>query len=220
MSTDSGLAYEPLVLTTRTGRFTLHYPRSERDIEPYRLAMIAPHTLAHLPTFSSDFPAEEAAEVTAAHARDASRMNLDIHDAATGEWLGVAGMLRMVDAPATAAHPARRTAEGGMILGVSGLGKGCVSDTWLSVLTHAFQPVPAGLGLTHAAFATGSHNTAMRGWLEKVLRLEPLTEDALTEEQKQSRKEWGEEGLQFYLMSEPEWQERKAELEKRLDARK
>ncbi|PWN52427.1 hypothetical protein IE53DRAFT_284245 [Violaceomyces palustris] len=79
---------------------------------------------------------------------------------------------------------------------------------------------PLGFGVGTMKFATSRRNQAMRYWLEVTMELVPLPDDRLTEQEKQDRRDWGEEdALVFYELFKTDWDQRlRSKLEAKIRA--
>jgi RimJ/RimL family protein N-acetyltransferase len=212
-------AWPGLTLYTITSRVTLVHPPLASDAPHYAALLNHPSISEYLPPFRSyirePITIDGAAALLESHRLDASRLGFSLwlsHQDGENDprYLGTAGLTRIgFDATTGLKH-----GEAGLLLSPSAQSTGLVSEVMLAVLSLGFGPspdsapnVPWPLGtLDRITFGTSNRNSRLRYWIENVLSLTPLPDEALSAAQKSDRGAWGEDALVFYHLYRDRWE--------------
>lgn len=194
--------YPPLSIASHTGRFTLNYPRSLRDVEAYHQTITKDKTATkYLQAYHNGKTTfQEALDQSREQALDRSRMHFDLHlpdPASRYIWAGACALIRMEGEGISSLDPDQkkeeqdeveieRTGEIGVLLSSASHRKSIFSEAIIVILDLAFNsptsisnPISSnssknGFDLSKIFIVTHHQNEAMRGFSEKVLDMEKL----------------------------------------------
>lgn len=170
----------------------LLYPREARHDVQLAALYSAPSTRAYIPSYATHMSVEQAAQLRRSHNKDPLRYTFTILSNSE-EYLGTIG-LKIEQG---------RQAELGVLLTDAARGKGTLTQAAFLLISFAFDK----LEIDDLWIATSRRNTSMFGWTENVLRLQPVPDTELSQEQKDDRDSWEStgDGLIFYRLHRSAW---------------